>query len=443
MSGDTPSPTTKFEPAPALWASLLRQTELDAQSRATRSQLGLPTDGPIVMTGHQAEIWHAGILAKYIAAHSLAHTAGAHAAHLVVDTDETDPGAVRVPVADADGRLASKTVRLLPQPPAGVPSCALPASPPAPADTSAPLQSIVRGVSSITEALRRHASGANLGAQTGLALGDLMRPWAPLPPPIFASALARTESFAALVRRMADDAPACIAAHNTAAALVPEARLAPLATGPRPELPLWRLRPGRARVRVYADDIANIPPSELAPRALLLTGFLRLYACDLFIHGAGGAVYDRITERWLGEWLGLTLAPTTMATATLVLPLRAEAPTLDAIDRAAWTAHHARHDPSLIGDDAAAERKSSLVALIRTSREQGADPLPHYRELQSLLGETRAKHVGALAELDSRAAALRAQREQASVASDRTWAFPLHEAAALDALAAHIQGALR
>ena len=441
MSADAPSPTIKLEPAAASWAALLRQNPRDDASRATRAQLGLPTDRPIVMTGHQAEFWHAGILAKYIAGASLARTVNAHAAHIVVDTDETDPGAIRIPAVVPDGHLSSKTLRVLPQPPAGVPSCALPTSPPGATDASAPLQSIARGVSSITEALRRHAAGANLGAQTGLAITDLMRPWAPMPPPIFASALARTESFADLVRRMVEDAPACIAAHNAAAALVPEARLAPLASGPRFELPLWRLRPGRARARVYADDIAIIPPSELAPRALLLTGFLRLYACDLFIHGAGGAVYDRITERWLGDWLGRPLAPTTMATATLMLPLLAEAPTLEAIDRAAWTAHHARHDPALIGDHSAAQRKATLVELIRSTRQRGADPLPHYRELQTLLAETRAKRAGSLAELDSRAASLRSQRDQARIASDRTWAFPLHDAAALDALAATIRGA--
>lgn len=443
MIGDTPSPTTKFEPAPAQWPALLRTRTIDAQAKAAREQLGLPIDRPIVMTGHQAEFWHAGILAKYIAGAALAHNADAHAAHLVVDTDETDPGAIRVPVADTEGRLTSKTLRLLPQPPAGVPTCALPASPPSTADASAPLQSIARGVGSITEALRRHATSANLGEQAGFAITDLMSPWASMSAPIFVSKLAGARSFADLVQRMKDDAPACIAAHNAAAALVPEARLAPLASGPRFELPLWRLRPGRARVRVYADDIAHIPPPEIAPRALLLTGFLRLFACDLFIHGAGGAVYDRITERWLRDWLGLSLAPTTMATATLVLPLRAEVPTLEAIDRAAWTAHHARHDPSLIGDHAAARRKSSLVALIRATREQGADALPHYRELQTLLAETRARHAGSLVELDSRAAALRAQRDQAHIASDRTWAFPLHDAPALDALANHIRGAFR
>lgn len=443
MNGDPPSPTTKFEPAPALWASLLRQTTPGPEARATRSQLGLPIDRPIVMTGHQAEFWHAGILAKYIAANALAHAAGALAAHVVVDTDETDPGAIRIPIADDHRHLASRTLRLLPQPPAGVPTCALPASPPTVTEHAAPLESVARGVHTIAEALRRHATSANLGEQTGLAITDLMRPWAPMSAPIFSSKLVGTASFAELVRRMADDAPACIAAHNAAAALVPEARLAPLASGPRFELPLWRLRPGRARVRAYADDIANIPPSELAPRALLLTGFLRLYACDLFIHGAGGAVYDRITERWLGDWLDRTLAPTTMATATLILPLNAETPSLEAIDHAAWTAHHARHDPSLIGDDAAAERKSSLVALIRATRERGDDPLPHYRKLQSLLAEARAKHVGALADLDTRAAALRSQRDQARIASDRTWAFPLHDANALDALAGQVRGAFR
>lgn len=443
MSGDAPSPTTKFEPAPASWSLRIRGTPPDADARAARAQLGLPSDRPIVMTGHQAEFWHAGILAKYIAAAELAQIAGAHAAHIVVDSDETDPGAVRIPAADAAGRLTSPSPRLLPQPASGTPTCALPPAPPTRGQIHPALESVARGLDAIADALQRHAGSANLGEQTGLAATDLMRRWAPMPAPIFASRLAGAQSFSELVRRMADDAPACITAHNASAALVPEARVAPLAAGPRWELPLWRLRPGRPRVRVYADEAPGIPPSELAPRALLLTGFLRLYACDLFVHGAGGAVYDRITDRWLGEWLGRPLAPTSMATATLLLPLRAEAPTLEAIDRAAWTAHHARHDPSVIGDQSAAQRKSALVSLIRATRQQGADPLPHYRELQAFLAETRAKHSGALTELDARAAALRSQRDQTRIASDRTWAFPLHKTPALDALANAIRGAFQ
>ena len=55
-----------------LVASSLLSHNDSAEARAFREQLGLPTDRPIVMSGHQAQIWHPGILSKYLAAIGLA-----------------------------------------------------------------------------------------------------------------------------------------------------------------------------------------------------------------------------------------------------------------------------------------------------------------------------------------------------------------------------------
>ena len=45
-----------------------------------------------------------------------------------------------------------------------------------------------------------------------------------------------------------------------------------------------------------------------------MTGMARLAACDLFVHGTGGGIYDTITEAWFREWLGVELAPTIAVT---------------------------------------------------------------------------------------------------------------------------------
>ena len=39
----------------------------EVRPKVLREQLGLPVHGPVIMTGHQAEFWHPGILAKYLA----------------------------------------------------------------------------------------------------------------------------------------------------------------------------------------------------------------------------------------------------------------------------------------------------------------------------------------------------------------------------------------
>src|SRR5690606_4565547 len=70
---------------------------LSAEATRLRDQLGLPTDRPIIMSGHQAEWWHPGILAKLFAARALADRIGGVVVWLVADQDDTDPGAIRIP----------------------------------------------------------------------------------------------------------------------------------------------------------------------------------------------------------------------------------------------------------------------------------------------------------------------------------------------------------
>ena len=41
---------------------------------------------------------------------------------------------------------------------------------------------------------------------------------------------------------------------------------------------------------VLADE--KLDPRELRPRAMLATALSRLAACDGFVHGLGGALYD-------------------------------------------------------------------------------------------------------------------------------------------------------
>jgi hypothetical protein len=72
-------------PAPE-WAALLKHND-SAQATRFRRELGLPTGKPLIMTGHQAEFWHTGILAKYLAADAAAGALGADVAWLVVDQD--------------------------------------------------------------------------------------------------------------------------------------------------------------------------------------------------------------------------------------------------------------------------------------------------------------------------------------------------------------------
>jgi hypothetical protein len=82
-------------------------------SARMREQLGLPLDRPVIMSGHQAELWHPGILAKWIAGVEIARRVGGVFAWLHVDQDTNEPGAIDVPVIDGAGVLVKRTLTLV------------------------------------------------------------------------------------------------------------------------------------------------------------------------------------------------------------------------------------------------------------------------------------------------------------------------------------------
>lgn len=60
----------------------------------------------------------------------------------------------------------------------------------------------------------------------------------------------------------------------------------------------WTLQAAEHRAETLVEQLASLAARELylRPRALTTTMFLRLFLCDCFIHGIGGAKYDQITD---------------------------------------------------------------------------------------------------------------------------------------------------
>lgn len=67
----------------------------------------------------------------------------------------------------------------------------------------------------------------------------------------------------------------------------------------------------------------------IRPRALMTTLFLRCFLADLFVHGIGGGVYDRLTDSIIEPFLGMPPPEYAIATATLWLPAREPEPHRD------------------------------------------------------------------------------------------------------------------
>lgn len=433
-----------LKPDPADWRRALERARSDDAAREVRASLGLPTDRPIVMTGHQAEIWHPGILAKFLAAEVVADTTGAAAAWLVVDQDAGEPGLMRYPTrrraGEREGRLEAAQITCPPSQrvPGETPTGSMPTlgSPEAFPDELAPT----------IEALAACADASDAAGQVTGALTDLMRtrvgieprPW------LRATALSRTGLFARWLDRMRSDPAGCVESYNAAAERTPGAGIRPLIARPsadRYELPLWRVRPGEPRTPVYSVMLDDIPIAELAPRAILMTALVRRAACDLFIHGTGGGAYDGVADRWISDWLGETLSPMVVASATCTLDLGVEDVSDDDVARAAWRAHAARHNPGLIGDDEAARRKRAMLEKVESARAAGEDPTPHYRAMHAALAEARDRHGQDLAAIDREVERLRGQRADAEISAVRTWPFTLYPDATLAELREKIRAA--
>jgi hypothetical protein len=448
VSADAAHESLTIEPAPSTWAGLV-------SGRSSRPL--------VIVTGHQAEFWHPGILAKYFAADAAARSltaAGrpATVAWTVADQDSNDPSAIAYPM-----RTSAGPVRAAWQVPldghttassglgADTPTAAMPPLAP-PDDMTAVLRdldpalpNVTDGLARIAASLRAHHDTGNAARQLTGALLDLLRPYSISARPIFASEHFRSEAFSELLERMRSDPAACVRAYNAAALRHPHAHVRPLVLEPgRVELPLWHMpgSMGSSRRPVFASDLADADVAHLAPRALLLTAIVRLCVCDLLIHGTGGGLYDQVTEDWLSAWLpGRELAPTAVVTATRLLPFDDRPLSPEAITRAQWQAHHALHNPADLGDLPAAAQKRELLQALRTARSRGQSPSVAFGQMHALLDQTRAARRAKVSALESAAAAALRQRATARVVYDRTWPFPLYPESSIEGLKSSIERA--
>ena len=328
---------------------------------------------PLIVTGHQPPPFHPGVWIKNFLAGSLASAVGGAALNLIVDNDEARGQVLRFPTRAAgpgqeggEARLAE--VRLV-DGAAGVPledqpaavlrreaadECRpllAPESAGALARFWALLEAAVPGAASAGETL----SVARRRLEEALSLRNLELP---------VSRLADSEAFRLFVAEMLGRPEAFFAAYNESLAEYrrayrersPAQPVPDLGRdGPRLELPLWIWRAGQGRRRLWVepqpggdlalraggDPAGLVRASEIGdaaataarlaalrqdgwkirPRALALTFFVRLVLGDVFVHGLGGALYDKVTDAMIERLLGVRPPGLILASCTVHLPL--------------------------------------------------------------------------------------------------------------------------
>jgi hypothetical protein len=332
--------------------------------RALRQWIGHTDDAqPLIATGHQIELYHAGVWAKDIFINRLASELSGSAYHFAIDTDAPKhlnlrwPG-TSLPITD-DPRLSSAAWAGLIETPTPAHLSQLEAQfkqaaaewdfQPLMGSFLASLKRLTLDSSNLTWALTNaiHQLDWNLGLRHNSLLVSPL--WSSPGYLVFVHhILARPDQFAAHYNSILADyrAANCISSPGRP---WPDLRRSP----DECEVPFWldsleTARRSRATVSLRrgvwtlildgkfefpfdphadgwtaADSLAKFLSQSglrLSPRALTLTLFLRLFLADQFVHGIGGARYDQITDRVIERFFCLPAPAFTVATATLLFP---------------------------------------------------------------------------------------------------------------------------
>lgn len=325
---------------------------------------------PIVLSGHQPQLFHPGVWYKNFVLGDLAHEVRGVGVHLLIDSDLCRTAAIRVPTGSIDAPRAEAVA--YDQSAADVPFEERRVNDEAIFEsfarrTAAVLRPLVAEplVEEFWPLLCERAPGEdNLGLRVAKGRhaleGELGNHTLELPQ----SAVCQIPEFSWFVMHVLAHLPRFWAAHNDALATYRRAhRLRNHAT-PVPDLsqedrwleaPFWIwsaddprrramfVRPRGDRLEISdrhertitlslsedcdaalaADELraAAAQRVKIRTRALATTLFARLFLGDLFLHGIGGAKYDQVTDEVARQFFGFSLPLYATASATLRLPI--------------------------------------------------------------------------------------------------------------------------
>lgn len=432
--------------------------------------------GPIVVTGHQPDLYHAGVWAKDFLVQRVARQTGGTGVDVVVDTDGFDWVGVSAPCLDPVVKRCRQYLAV-----GTGDSCF--ACTPVPsgeqietfcaATTTAlgtlPAPAVARHFSNFCDALRD-------AAPVSRSLGDLvtgarrrfegeLTDYLELP----VTDAAATRPYLRFALDILLDAERFARCHNTEldefrslnrvrsqAQPFPNLGISP----ERVEVPFWLVgAEGRFPASIVeADDgiallgsegpVLHLPrePAEalavleesgvtLAPRAVALTLFFRTFLADLFIHGIGGDRYDRVTDGIAREWWGIELPPYVVASLTMYLPLGASVVSDEDIADLDRRLHRLTHNPDeALGEvafDSADERTRALALagekrkLVAEIAVEGADRKALGSRIRAVNDEMSILVAPLVAKVRARRDRLEAQQRDSEVLTDRTYPFCL------------------
>jgi hypothetical protein len=354
-------------------AAAARAELLEAARQATAAYRDLPplnSEGPILLAGHQPQLFHAGVWFKNFVLGGLASAHGGVGVNLVIDSDTLRSASIRVPGGSLDQPTAQAMAFDAPGP--QIPfeergvldRAAFDSFGDRVAREIAPFigDPLIKGFWPL--ALERSRATANLGACLAQARHVLEGGWGLHTLELPQSRVCQLPSFYVFAAHLLAELPRLHEIYNRSLAEYRRTHKVRSRNHPAPDLaadgewleaPFWMWSatdPRRRRVfvrrqtdRLVLTDrggtqielpwssssdgaqalelLAELPRRQikLRTRALITTLWARLALSDLFLHGIGGAKYDELTDLILQRFLGVAAPEFLTVTATLRLPI--------------------------------------------------------------------------------------------------------------------------
>ena len=408
-------------------------------------------------TGHQPGFFHAGILAKFIAADSIASERGAASnwIHFASDADTHDPLRIDLPLRSPDGGVRRGSVslarpeRVPPHAPACIRAVGRVIDEGPEREALGAAVASERGEKVLTAALDACAQSAeqapDAAMQVARACESMMSAWVrPSAATVPTRTLIATPMGRWAVEAILSRPAECARAFNGALAFEPHSARFLRESGDASEVPLWGVAADGARLRLNAVGARRaLAAGELVlPRAFLASGLMRLVV-DLFVHGTGGAHYERAGDRWWREFLGIELPPFAVVSASLYpspaalgIPLRLDANPGVRFREAWW-------NPALLPDNPASAAHSAeraeLLRCIADARRRSPERRAAYCSLLESISRGRASATAQLDSLKSHESHHARALKESALLTDRTWPFLLLDPSAIDGLVVAIR----
>ena len=380
---------------------------------------------PLLMGGHQPELFHAGVWAKNFALAGLAKRVRGTVVNLVVDQDLLKSATLKLPTLGAPNRPDLVSLQTLAFDEAG---------PTLPYELRR-IQDFRHFASFPHHVLKQTHDWpfapmlpdlwSGIAADDAPTIGErfaamrrrVERCWGVANLELPVSRLATLTSFAEFVAAIEDRLSEFRAIYNASLQAYRKRHRLRSKDHPAPELapgerPFWRIAPtGRER------PMRSYPAHELRPRALTLTLYVRRMLADFFLHGLGGGLYDEVTDDIARRFFDRELPPYGVFTLTSRLPLSGY-PTTPADLRAA--VRHERDkiwNPQRFFPPFAPERQA-FDEMLRADQSTKRARRDRFRRLRDIKGMLRpaADDVGmARLRVEVQANALLHRRESAWV----------------------------